>query len=404
MNLVHILPRYALAAMVLLVVLPYTLMPNWSMRVYISSSGIATMFQIGGLLAFLVLASPLLAKAIQLNRSNVIILGGVYFLLAFLTAPLGIKPQSSAIYTVLMVIFILMSMAVVREADFSKSLALSNRVVMFVVLGIMIVFPYNGSTFGGIQPNIFSKSCLTIFCLSYADPNRFFRISSKVVSILAVIFVTSRSAGIAMIIIFLATYVIRIARRNSTGITYATSLWLCGIALILFGLFYGIYPNAAETFFYNATDKNIQGRFDAWEASIYGIQQSPIIGHGFRSRDGYEHELWEYSRLEAVNAHNGYINSILDMGILGTAIVLFLWVSEMFKNFKALADRNLPDSTRRVLMCFTTVMVASLFTWLSEPLTFNFGNPWSILLVLAIFTSSEIRIRGQKLKLSASHF
>lgn len=398
MSFVRILPRFALASMILMIIIPYTLMPTWAMRVYISTSGVATMFQIGGLLAFLILASPLILKGLRVKHSNVLLLGGAYFLLALATAPMGIKPLNSVIYTVLMLVFILMCMTVVREGDFSKSLALSNRIVTFVIIGIMLAFPYNGSTFGGIQPNTFSKSCLTIFCLSYADPSRFFRIFAKTVAILAVIFVTSRSAGIAIILMYFVSAVISLARQNSMSKTYIASLWFGLLVFVLFGLFYGINPTSVENFFYSAIDQNIENRFDAWEASIYGIQQSPIFGHGFRSRAGYELNVSDYTNLKAVNAHNGYINSILDVGLLGTSIMLLLWITEIMKNFKALSKNTLPRSSRNILMCFTTAMAASLFTWLSEPLTFNFGNPWSLLLIFAIFTSAEVRSRGHQIR------
>jgi exopolysaccharide production protein ExoQ len=74
-------------------------------------------------------------------------------------------------------------------------------------------------------------------------------------------------------------------------------------------------------------DPTLTGRTEFWPYIVDNIYQRPLIGWGFAA-------FWISNPLEAAGidineAHNGMLQLLLDIGLVGTAIFLFLWMRSL---------------------------------------------------------------------------
>jgi exopolysaccharide production protein ExoQ len=86
-------------------------------------------------------------------------------------------------------------------------------------------------------------------------------------------------------------------------------------------------------------DPTLTGRTDFWPYIIPYIYQSPLLGWGFAAfwmeSNPYSAEI--ISTIGGVNeAHNGMLQLLLDIGIVGTALFLFLWIRNLVMAVKCM--------------------------------------------------------------------
>lgn len=72
-------------------------------------------------------------------------------------------------------------------------------------------------------------------------------------------------------------------------------------------------------------DPSLSGRTDLWAGAIAKIAEHPWFGYGFRgfwSADSGAPDIWKVVGYKPPHAHNGYLNTALDLGMIG--LMLFL--------------------------------------------------------------------------------
>jgi exopolysaccharide production protein ExoQ len=78
-------------------------------------------------------------------------------------------------------------------------------------------------------------------------------------------------------------------------------------------------------------DPSLSGRTDLWVGAIGKIAEHPWLGYGFRgfwAADSGAPDIWKVVGYKPPHAHNGYINTALDLGMVGLMLfVLNLFVS-----------------------------------------------------------------------------
>ena len=130
-------------------------------------------------------------------------------------------------------------------------------------------------------------------------------------------------------------------------------------------------------------NSNLTGRIPLWEALIPYIKQRLIAGYGFGDAfwktDAYGHQLWLVFTWRPPFAHNGYIEALLDTGILGLALWVAFLIQTVFLSVRYfLHERNLPALI--FIAWVVEILVANLadnqlgsyedFTWLLLVLAF----------------------------------
>ena len=187
--------------------------------------------------------------------------------------------------------------------------------VLFLFATLNIRF---GSTVGFIQPNQFAKLGLAVMVLGHCGHGKF-RHFSTVLAITAAVVTTSR-ASILFLVVFLAFYHWPRGRTNLT----TTGIGLCSVALLLaaeqaLGLGYLAQFGEQVLLLEDPTQgvgTGFSGRDDHWRAGLAAAWENPL-GFGYNTRQGIE-----TAGASTLNAHQGFLNLILDVGVLGLALFM----------------------------------------------------------------------------------
>jgi O-antigen ligase len=130
-------------------------------------------------------------------------------------------------------------------------------------------------------------------------------------------------------------------------------------------------------------DLTLSGRTDLWEY-LLNTPINPILGSGYQSfwLQSYAAELWAKYYFHPTQAHNGYIETYLQGGLLGLFLLLAM-IAETGGKLKRELVQGDPYGSLR----FTFLVVAIFYNW-TEAL-FNKLSPVWIILLLAVLTCSR---------------
>lgn len=372
---------------------PFFLMDDVSVRSDLAESGAATAYQAAGLLLFFLCSIPVLRtripKKIVLSTSFFLAMSLAIYLA--ISSGVGLNPIRSVGYAALIFLFMfVMSFYGRNVEEIYQAARLCGPTIALTVLSVSIVHPFNGSTFGGIQPNSLAKACLVGFSFAFLEHKRRFRLPLQLFFIAVIVLLTSRASGIVLVATTIAVWFFGYAR--AIGRVHLPLIAVATIAffVVLAFMFYATGNLAVELDANNQKDRNVQNRFDAWNLALEQIELSPLIGYGFRTRANYRLD-GIYEPRASVNAHNGYLNFVLDSGFIGLALLTVFWATEIAKNVLQILRYQLDRTGTRLLSVYTAILVATTLMWLSEPITFNFGNFWSLAFAIALFGSLPIR-------------
>jgi O-antigen ligase len=77
-------------------------------------------------------------------------------------------------------------------------------------------------------------------------------------------------------------------------------------------------------------DPTLTGRTELWAYVNYYISERPVLGWGlyafWASANPAAEEIWSEVGWTPPHAHNGLLEMLLEVGIVGTAFFVFLWV------------------------------------------------------------------------------
>lgn len=113
-------------------------------------------------------------------------------------------------------------------------------------------------------------------------------------------------------------------------------------------------------------DLTFSGRTFIWEASITAIAERPILGHGVGALFFFEDvsretdRFWREVGFKNSHAHNGPLDLMLQIGVVGMVIYAVLWFGVLRKAWQSLSDK--PELTVWVI----SILSAQLFIALSE--------------------------------------
>lgn len=94
-------------------------------------------------------------------------------------------------------------------------------------------------------------------------------------------------------------------------------------------------------------DTTFSGRTLIWEASLDALWREPWLGYGFGALfwlDGVSPEtaeIWRQVGFRNSHAHNGPLDLALQIGLVGLAIMMVLWVSIVWRGWEAISSQ--PD-------------------------------------------------------------
>ncbi len=147
--------------------------------------------------------------------------------------------------------------------------------------------------------------------------------------------------------------------RTSTVFFAASVLGFLSVAV-------GVVASLATITTAYGKDLTFSGRTFIWEASITAIAERPILGHGIGALFYFEEistetdRFWREVGFKNSHAHNGPLDLMLQIGVIGMVIYAVLWFGVLRSGWQAIRPR--PDLAVWVI----SILVAQLFIALSE--------------------------------------
>ncbi|CAM3331894.1 O-antigen ligase family protein [Brevibacillus invocatus] len=116
---------------------------------------------------------------------------------------------------------------------------------------------------------------------------------------------------------------------------YARILFWLPASLFFIGLCLAIFPHMEALLRYFGRDMTLTGRTGLWDIVIEMIQVHPWLGYGYSGFwlgwEGESAYVWMVTTWEPPNSHNGFLDAALDVGLIGLCLILFSFVSRLYK-------------------------------------------------------------------------
>jgi exopolysaccharide production protein ExoQ len=146
-------------------------------------------------------------------------------------------------------------------------------------------------------------------------------------------------SGTPTVVLLAATYtsLVLMAFRRRSGLGL-----VCGFVLVLIGLvgFSAIALDWSEVLAALNRDPTLTGRAKIWRIVIVMIERRPWFGYGYAGfwrHDGPEANLvWSSVKWLTPHAHDAWLETGLNLGLVGIAAVTLLWLDAFYRGFRAL--------------------------------------------------------------------
>lgn len=214
-----------------------------------------------------------------------------------------------------------------------------------------IFFPYIGTmqrpviyigswrgifTHKNILARLMNYSGLIFLILLVEAKTRVSRISALFflsLSVFLIIMSTSVGPLLTLIILMLIVPFLR-SLRWSYGYTFSflfLSSVIVGSSLVF------LFANLDVFFELIGKDPTLTGRTDLWADLIGAIQERPLLGYGFsgfwRGWAGISGDIWNLNTWLPPDAHSGFLDLFLELGLIGFLIYLIGYLKTLFKAF-----------------------------------------------------------------------
>jgi exopolysaccharide production protein ExoQ len=147
-------------------------------------------------------------------------------------------------------------------------------------------------------------------------------------------------------------------------------------------------------------DATLTGRVDLWLIVPSYIAQRPWLGYGFAGfwiQDSINViQIWSTVGWEAPHSHNGWLDIMLELGVVGLALVVFQVVLIIVSGIRAVVEGREPDAQYVLLTTFLTLVYN-----LAES---SLVRPEVIWVLLVIASGSIAKIAKQRRNSRASQF
>jgi O-antigen ligase len=289
----------------------------------------------------------------------------------------------SAIYFYILCFMVLFWTSSERARHMFFGLAFLSSTVFLLVALIWHGLPQN-RWIGGIHPNHYGAVAISVLVFSRLSGSKVYYLGVPLAFVSAYI-VSSRYALAAILAFVMVDWFFGV-RWQHVKLGIATVVVALGASVTaLYGTSVVLENPIVEHAFDVKSDargfgSGLTGRVDLWKEFYDQFVEKPILGYGFRYRDNYS------------GTHNGYLNLLLENGVVGgvlllgalTLLFLKLWLAS---SGQVIARRRLRAGRRGrslrpgILFSFVfSVYIAGFF----QPQLISFGDVFGVLFFMAI--------------------
>ena len=169
----------------------------------------------------------------------------------------------------------------------------------------------------------------------------------------------SSSPLINVFILIVELFFFRILRWQY-GLMIPTLMGISTISTIIYSL---VATNAEAIAALFGKDLTLTGRTNFWPFILDKIWKSPWLGYGFgafwRGLDGQSADIWYASGWKPPNSHNGYLDLLLELGLIGLSIYMIEFVTSFQKGLAYIRSVKTSDGFWPA-MFLTYIVLANL--------------------------------------------
>ena len=207
----------------------------------------------------------------------------------------------------------------------------------------------------------------------------------------------SSATGLAVAAVSLTVYsVLLVARRGGLP---AKAMLAVGPAAVLgaaslLTFFPAIFTRVS------GKDATLTGRTELWAGVIRAIQDRPWLGYGYQAfwsgADAHAIEIWRIIRWNAPNAHNGYLEVLLGLGVVGLAVTVVVVLQALTRAMRLLAWSD-TFHAGAIALALTGAICIQTFT--EAVLVQQSDIDWFTLLLVSLSASRLILAQSRPLSL-----
>jgi len=197
---------------------------------------------------------------------------------------------------------------------------------------------------------------------------------------------SATSLLVSLFVIGLAIMVYIHSRQRTFIILMFTSLAIC------FALGLATLVDADVVFGLIGRDPNFTGRMPLWILSLKAASVRPLLGYGysgFWTEDSMITQyIWAMINWKAPSAHNGYLDIVLQIGIVGLVVYMYMWVQIIVRAWRAKSDPTFPEAFWILLFMITNILLNTDEGPLPYPDQFTLLMP-GVIISLALWTRRQ---------------
>lgn len=241
--------------------------------------------------------------------------------------------------------------------------------MIFVILSLIMYYPPIGRSMGGMHPNSYGACLIALSYFTLFVRSVYIKYSLFCLAIICAYIVSSRYAMISIFIIILLNYIFHNKKGQFSVRVLIFSIVAIFVTVLISFLNNNIISDALEL---NDARRGLgsggSGRLDIYEYFWDQFFEGAFIGYGFRARDMY------------VGVHNGFMNTLLENGVIATAIIFTAIILRLFELFRYYLHTSGEECTK----FYFIGMIACLFAALFQPQLINFGDPLGVVFLLVL--------------------
>ncbi|MDR0306536.1 MAG: O-antigen ligase family protein [Chitinispirillales bacterium] len=203
---------------------------------------------------------------------------------------------------------------------------------------------------------------------------------------------TSNSKTSVMVFIMGAALVFTLSRIKNVkiiAITLCSSLTLLFLTEAMLEVF---FKTSIFNFVLASTgrDATLTGRTELWEAVIALGMKQPLLGGGYGAfwLGNFSNNLWQVFVWHPTQAHNGYIDIFVDLGIVGLVVVISLIIAAFVSSYKEIMAGSEFGKFRFVL-----ILMVVIYNISESSLIRPTSLLWFTFLLMAVNDPTAKRIR-----------
>lgn len=187
----------------------------------------------------------------------------------------------------------------------------------------------------------------------------------------------------SLVCFFIAIGIFLVARMPAVAQQPKSLIKICLLFIAFIGIFEFVFDMKDTAIAALGRRPDLTTRVPMWE-DMMSMVEDPIVGYGYESfwlgpRLQYMREKWGMEH----QAHNGYLEMYLNMGIIGIIFILGWIVSGLRK-----VHRQLDIDPPIGVLGFCLIVVIAIYNW-TEATFFGYNNLWLLLFLAVINLKKE---------------